>query len=233
MTEGEADAWREQARRRSEHVFVVAEALHALRGQPGHLRRWGFATFGEWSETELGFGKRTAEQYVALWAWLNQARPDRREHLRSIPWTKLRLLMSAGYRADEDVPHGIAEAPRARLEGRQPATDAKSHHFVLDPDQTRLLNDALVRAGQLSGSNYASHNLTVICQDFLATNAFGKIDDPETLARYVHRLELALGVRLIALDKSWDIVAGEEHLIAVARHEAAGRAHSSSASGEP
>ncbi|MBK9033446.1 MAG: protein rep [Myxococcales bacterium] len=119
MTDGEADAWREQARRRSEHVFDVAEALHALPGGTWAPPSMGFATFGEWSETELGFGKRTAEQYVALWAWLNQAPPDRRERLRSIPWTKLRLLMRAGYRADEEVPRGVVEAPRAMLEGTQ------------------------------------------------------------------------------------------------------------------
>ncbi len=218
MTDEEADDWRDQARH-GDHVFAVAEALHLLRGEPAHCRRWGYDSVEEWTEAELGFGKRMAQEYVAIWEWLERVSPSEAqlERLRSIPVTKLRFWIRAGFKPDDldELPRRLVETSRSRLEGKTAPTDLKRHQFMLDPIATDLLNAALVRAGELSGSTSPSHNLTVICQDFLATNAFGKPDDPEMVAQYVGRFEAAMNLNVIAFDSEWNIVAGEHHIPAV------------------
>lgn len=77
-------------------------------------------------------------------------------------------------------------------------------HFMLFGDQAEPVCQALTRASELSNSDKKSHNLSLICTDFLATNGFGTPNDPEMIKRYLNKLEGLLNVTLIAVapDKS-------------------------------
>jgi hypothetical protein len=81
---------------------------------------------------------------------------------------------------------------------------------VTDPGQYQIVEQALVRAAEISGSDRDGENLTMICTDFLATNDFGRPGDPAARARYLVRLATALGVRIVAVDgKTNELVFGD------------------------
>lgn len=90
-----------------------------------------------------------------------------------------------------------------------PKTSAKN--FVFFPDQLEIVEAALKRAAELSNSSYNSHNLTVICQDFLATNLFGKPGE-EQMIRFLTKYEELFNVRLVVIDKDDDPIYGITHL---------------------
>lgn len=218
MIAHEADAWREQARR-SDHVFATGEALHILRSEVEQLRRWGFDSFEQWVETDLGFGKRMAQDYIAIWLWIRRIDPEGGHHaaLNALPVTKLRLAARAGFTIEDvaSLPKRVTEVRRKALEGGKPRSHSGHLQFVHEPECTELVEAGLARAAQLSGSSSRSHNLAVICQDFLATNRFGKSDDPQELERHIARLEIALGLHIVAFKPNWELVAGAHHIDAL------------------
>ena len=91
----------------------------------------------------------------------------------------------------------------------------RHRHFALPPDADELVDAALARARQLSGSVSPSHLLTVICQDFLATNQFGK-PGPDLVVRFIAKYEQVLQVRLVVIDADDNPIYGMDHLEALA-----------------
>ncbi len=77
--------------------------------------------------------------------------------------------------------------------------------------QYKVVRDALKRASELSGSAKDGHNLTLICMDFLATNDFGRSNDPRMISRYLAKIESLLGVHVIALDAKTNEIAYGAH----------------------
>ena len=77
--------------------------------------------------------------------------------------------------------------------------DLQSLHFRLYADQADTVKTALKRASELSNSQFQSHNLSLICLDFLASNDFRKATEEQRL-RYLVRFEKLLGYRLIVID---------------------------------
>jgi hypothetical protein len=84
-------------------------------------------------------------------------------------------------------------------------------HFALPADQLELLNAALKRAAELSNSAVPSHNLGIVCQDFLATNMFGKADQDQLL-RFMAKYEQIFNVRIVVIDQDDDPIYGMSHL---------------------
>lgn len=96
-----------------------------------------------------------------------------------------------------------------------PLCDRNAHseglHFLVvavPRDALDNIQAAFARAGEL-GPKTLSHQLDLICTDFLATNDFGKPGDPAMLGRFLSKLEVHLGVRLIALDQKTDLPLAE------------------------
>jgi hypothetical protein len=83
--------------------------------------------------------------------------------------------------------------------------------FVLYPDQATLVDAALKRAQEMTNSIYDGHNLTVICQDFLATNDFGKGDIKQLLKFFV-KYEKLFGVKLVVVDQDAEMLYGLDTL---------------------
>ncbi len=158
-----------------------------------------------------------------------------RREASQLDWTKARCLI--GHVTETSANELIAKAEQSTREelqtwmkqnGTGPTTDSptpqgrtgerfriRRFSLAYTPDdnasQCKMVDEALERSKQLSRSDKDGHNLALICTDFLATNSFGKKDDPDMLARYLFKIESLLGVRLIALDtKTSDLVYGKE-----------------------
>ena len=59
---------------------------------------------------------------------------------------------------------------------------------------------ALLKGGMLE-SQKPGHQLSMVCQDFVATNMAQKNPDQETKSLYLKKIGEILGVKLIAVDK--------------------------------
>ena len=79
-------------------------------------------------------------------------------------------------------------------------------HFGLFPEQHLNVKLAIRKAGELSGSDKKSHNLDLICTDFLANNDIIPANLVENRARLLRRLEQVFAVKIIALDLANDEV---------------------------
>jgi hypothetical protein len=79
--------------------------------------------------------------------------------------------------------------------------------FALYPEQLSNVRLAIKKAMELSHSDKKSHNLDLICTDFLATNDFVAGDNDRRL-RYIAKMEKVLGVNLVAVDDSGDVLYG-------------------------
>lgn len=81
-------------------------------------------------------------------------------------------------------------------------------HFMLYEEQAEIVRSALQRASEISKSDKKSHNLHLICMDFLATNDF-KNSPVEDRMAFLAKFESMLGLKLIAVDpESNDVVYG-------------------------
>lgn len=234
--------------------------------QPAIFKAWGFETFAEYAEKELGLAKRRAERLRQIYHHVEHRLGDRierplKKRLLALGWTKVREIaplltpenaekwIALGEKVSyteltaetkrmrarvdevrerqrrdrEDEVERMAQTPAGEHEVAYPeipddpgyeeaekilemtgfdpeARQVKTKVFPLFEDQMEPVERALERAGELSQSGSPTHNLALICTDFLATNDFRKKDDPEALSRHLHRLEISLGVKLIAVD---------------------------------
>ncbi len=215
-------------------TWEVAAIVHRLWDAANHFHRWGYSSRNEWLELDLGLAPRKAEQLRRMYEYftIETTLPfplDQR--LRKLDWTKARSLV--GHVNADNAQEFIEKAETATRDELgawvQQRTNASSNGFAAsqecpgeffrpfrialadssndDASQYKTVRAALQRAKELSGSNKDGHNLTLISTDFLATNSFGQKDDPNMRARYLARIEIALGVRLIAIDvKTGEII---------------------------
>jgi hypothetical protein len=108
------------------------------------------------------------------------------------------LVTEPGADPDEEE---VTELPAVDMTVDPDAFDFKDKHFyALNRSEHEVVEQALERAAQISHKENHSKNLAMICTDFLATNDFRKKNDPEMLARYVARLEEAMGLKFIVID---------------------------------
>jgi len=76
----------------------------------------------------------------------------------------------------------------------------KEIRFKLTPEQKANVQFAIGRAKELAESDKPGHCLDMICTDFLATNTWGKSDDPDTIYRFFAKFERLTGKRLVVMD---------------------------------
>jgi hypothetical protein len=218
----------------------VAKVLWTLTRSPEHFQRWGYKSWLDWAEHELDLQARKAEQLrhtYEVFFVLRHPGPDLQVRLQSLPWTKAREI--SAYVTDDNIGKAVKiaeELPRTALrerlrllsppdatggeaDGRTPVEVFRPIHFQLadtqddDSTQFKIVQAALERAKELSESVKPGHNLVLICTDFLATNDFKKAGDPESLARFLAKLDDLLPVRLIAVDpKKKNVVHGLENV---------------------
>jgi hypothetical protein len=245
--------------------------------KPPTYTRWGYETFGQFAQDELGLYRRKAERLRsigrALEVELAGLDPALKERLTALGWSKLRELVRIFYNkhdrktvnkwvefAEEhnwtqtyravgkaldkmgvkngqpvdDVTESVIDEDAEEEDGSvledageddgyygagnmtvKDAADAlpqpertKMFSFMAIDEQIDVIAAALDRAEELGGERSKSAKLALICTDFLATNSFGKPDDPKTRVSYLRKLEKLLGIKLVAINEKNDVFYG-------------------------
>lgn len=232
-------------------------------------KAWGYDTFSDYAELELGLQKRRAERLRQIWAHMEVRLEGRmsaalKRRIYALGWSKVREI--APLLTPENAEKWIEEAEscsvvalqqktktfRQRLDELRMRKIREAEGDVLEPttedfsEEEKLLNQAefdphamyvkaktfawgmeqhetvehaLARAKDITGSDSSSHNMSLICLDFLATNSFLKKKSPENVSTFLNKMETNLGVRLIAIGASDDVVYGIDVLKKLAGDE--------------
>lgn len=201
------------------------------------FKKWGYGSFEEYCEREVGMQRRSASNIRYAYYWFKielDLGAEIIDQLKSLGRSKLYLL--AGFVQKDNVMSWLEKAKEmtheelkkvivaSRANSKNTNKDnelfenAKSGaavnedgyavapapetqhtlHTSLYDGQWGTWNAALERAKSVTGSDTISHNLEMICTDYLATNDFAdpKEDQKRTVAKY----ERLLGLKLIAID---------------------------------
>jgi hypothetical protein len=219
--------------RMEEGYFQLAALLHKVWN--GLLyQKWGFKTFDQFVEDELGFKKRKAQYLISIHQYVEKTITDDkvRAQLVEVGWTKVKELVGVidDSNAEKWIENArkmnvleVVEAAKEALRIKAGANDAptdtddsgsgpkkptgtvKRMSLGLYPEQKQNLDAALQLAGEIAHSDKQGHLLDLMATSFLATN----VDrSTETLFKHVER---SMGVRLIAIDNETSkIVYGDE-----------------------
>ena len=223
--------------------------------------KWGYSTFEEYCEKEVGMRRRTASnlRYAYWWfehqmtlpteikdrlkklgrsklyalagfvtmdnvvSWIDKAESMTAEQIKKATMTAKAVSakdhtdpVSSGGKdlpaysdsdamfeyADSVADSGESESrPRAsRSEMPEAPAPETTHtlHTSLYDGQWKTWQDAFERSKEITGSDKISHNLEMICLDYLSTNQFLKPAD--SIGIYFSKLERLLGMKLIAID---------------------------------
>jgi hypothetical protein len=215
------------------------------------IREWGFDTFPEWVEKDLGIHRRKAQRMVRVFFTIEKHLADMDPALKArlvvLPFSKVRELVrvltlnniaqwipyaethaqweivlavqkyahdKAAKEAQEQLAKNLASEAGV-MKGVPGSTDLDDEHdpeldgpkeleksfplaFRAFAGQYESITQALEFAASLSGSSKKTHNLEMICLDFLSTNAMPKGLDGKLA--YVAKVEKLLGVKLVAVD---------------------------------
>jgi len=251
----------------SKLLFSVYDTpIDGDKNKPGIFQSWGFTSFYDYAQVELGMNKRKAERLRRIGKMLDydlqglDAKVKNR--LAALGWTKVYELSklfgiknnkayvekwieraeSESYpallvdvmKAVEKIGIKDGEAVENVVEGEGEVDDqmnlsppskddddddlplhqrSKTLSFLLIDEQIDNVADALDRAAELAadkgvGFQSRSARFSLICLDFLMTNDFKKAHDPNMRKRYLHKLEMAMGIKLVGIDETGEVFYG-------------------------
>lgn len=212
--------------------FFVLAGLLTRAFDLGAHKDWGYQTWKEYVEVELGMSVRKAQYLMQLWQWfaLKIKDPSVRQKVKEIGWTKAKELVgicnednvdewveiaaqSSVKDLAEKVKDAFSDSKRDILDKEEPR---RSFSVVLVGEQWENVQRAMTIAEEVTGSNKKGHLLDLIATDFVTNNVFPNNPDDATIIRYLAKFESLLGVRIIAVDKESLVVAfGEDTLRAI------------------
>ena len=224
-------------RRRAAGEPEIRKGLH---------EKWGYASFEEYCDKEVGLKRRTAShlRYAYYWFEHKLSLPSEvKDRLKKLGRSKLYAM--AGHvtedniiswidkaemmtvedikktiatakavesrKSSEDNPHAGDDLYEYAKQDKIAADNAggdfreapapevmKTLHTSLYAGQFETWQNAFDRAKGITGSDKISHNLEMICLDFLGGNDF---TTPETdVGTYLSKIERLLGLKMIAID---------------------------------
>lgn len=148
------------------------------------------------------------------------------EQIKELGWTKGKCLVGVLNRdnADEWLKKARemssteleGEAKRAIQEAAGLTEEVevkKGVSFRMTEGQLEPVENALEMAGGLLDSSNRGHQLSMICQDFVATNMAQKDKGSNRMGSYLNKVGAVFGVRIIAVDKETGKVVHNESLI--------------------
>jgi hypothetical protein len=200
------------------------------------FKKWGYSSFEEYCEREVGLLRRSAQNIRYAYYWFQielDLKPDVVQLLTSLGRSKVYLM--AGFVQKDtvlswiekaqsmtyDELRKVIQAARATTKkskkdeelfelAKGGAISAGDHSVPPAPEtmhtvstslydgQFNTWQQAVERAKSITNSDKISHNLEMICTDFLATNDF---TDPEgDQKKIIAKYERLLGLKLIAID---------------------------------
>jgi hypothetical protein len=232
----------------------------------GIYMSWGYSTFTEYAQKELGLSGRKAEYLKGIWYRLYvedggmNLPKDWEERLIQLGYAKVRELVrimtaetaqdwiqkaekvnydfliveiteafqkvTAEYNRIRGQGGSAKEAKAAREEAKQdvlpdPKVCVQKTYFFYD-GQHENVEQAIERAREITGWKKGKANdgqlLDLVCTEFLATNAFEKLDKATKIGM-LHKIGMFFGLNLVVIDPSAPreekIIYGFQHLEAL------------------
>lgn len=207
--------------------------------KPPVYTAWGYTTFSDYAEQELGLHRRNAEHlrriYYVLEKELKGLNPILRRKFVGLGRSKARELVRVltMQNAEEWITMAervsykellatikqsleetdVEESVKGPSETPKPIESAKKRTFLLYPEQDSNVNLAISRAQEMSNSEKIGHNLDLICTDFLATNDFLKSNDVKMWKRFFAKYESILKLDIVVLNpRTQQVFYGAEKL---------------------
>lgn len=140
---------------------------------------WGFKSFEDYVTNELGFKVRKAEILVAIFRKFCVELEIEPPRLQTIEWTKARELLPVIDKENvDDLLHKVQDMSVRQV--KEMVRDMRgitsedrekmvTMNFKFSLDQYEIVKQALSVAKGMSESDRLSHNLHLICTDFLST----------------------------------------------------------------
>lgn len=193
----------------------------------GLYEAWGFKTFEEYVESDLGFARRKAMYLIAIYDKASELKiPE--DRIEEVGWTKGREILRFVETdeqfeewADRAVTMSVSkllELLKLEFKGKAPSKkgkdgegndtyehDGEVFHVLEIPlaeDQYENVKQAIDRAKEIAGSDKVGHILDMICLDWLSQNS-SVTDIGAKLADWVNR-------GLIELEGDEDADEGDE-----------------------
>ncbi len=215
----------------TKNYFQLAALLHDVR-QNSYYIAWGFRTWREYAETEVGIGARKADYLVQIYDWFGSMGANAQQWVEGLGWTKAKELVGV-------VDEQNIDEWRSRIDGlsfSQMKSELEGHvdagalgedggdggsssgsgdgektsklSFALYPAQKANVEQAIAAAKKAVKSDKDGHALDLICSDYLASTA-GIVN----MNDYFRRIESITGLRLIAFDQATNEFAFGEDVI--------------------
>ena len=212
-----------------EGYWELSLALHEVYETSAYVA-WGYDSWTEYVESdELDFQRRKAQYLVSIATWFGKLNKGVQKWVAAMGWSRAKELVgkvtnenAAEWKkkvADKTVVQ-IQEMLKAEADagsgsgegggdGDGDAEDKASRWaFSLFKGQREAVEGALELAKKSSQSDKEGNNLTLICTEYMASNA--AIDSSD---EYLKQVEKVLGVKLIAYQESTESVVFGEKLL--------------------
>lgn len=192
---------------------------------------WGYATFDDYAESELGMKRGKAYYLAQIWGELHVNAQIPEAKIAEIDWShakQLAPLAKSGGLTAENIDHWIKKAKlnpvhqftedvkaaaKAHVSGTANPPEVVHRITVgLYEEQYNNFLAAVEGAKKIAESEKLGHLIDCICTEFNAQYAGSpKIDRVKSIKRYASMIERAFSVRVIVLDPSTDkVLAGKD-----------------------
>lgn len=198
-------------------------------------KEWGFDTYTAFCEEGLGFTLRKAERLKGIYEYFSKMRPEVRDWVKSLGWSKANLLVRVmdernfnRFKRDLDgasvreiqeyVKNVKAQQSGKMLEDADGDSDdtkkksgsdgkAKTMSFKFYPDQRENVLKAVDHAKKAAGTDSDSAALDLVATQYLSTSV--GMDDFHDLLK---RVQAQVGYHITAFDDDGLVVFGNDSL---------------------
>jgi len=215
--------------------WELAKRLHEVK-EKGLFIQFGYPTWEKYIQTEVGYSVRSADILRDIYSFFGGVLTEKIEdseeqesmisQIRELGWTKARHLTGVcnedNYQDWIDLANKLTvadletEVKRSLVRDNggdsDSVSDMKTKSYKFSEGQLDMVEQAVELAAQASGSKKKSHNLSLVCQQYVADNmASGSNEDIRN--KMLLRTAAQFSVDIIALDPaSKKVVLGKELL---------------------
>lgn len=214
------------------NIFEIARVLYFIK-ENQEYKEWGYASFQNYIEEEFSNKARSAFYYVSMHEKLIKLAKNKEQAdaIKSIGYTKAKEILTIA--TPESLDEWIKTAKKCgtnqvielvKKEKKEDKTDkpgkAKAAeideihkiNFKLFNEQFDIVEQALSRASEQSGSKDKGYNLQLICMEYLATSDLQ--DDPrKNLEKHLQKFCELAKIKVVAMDRDTnEVLLGKELL---------------------
>jgi hypothetical protein len=207
------------------------KAIHGVVDGDTLFQVWGYATFDDYAETELGMKRGKAYYLAQIWGELHVNAKIPEAKIAEIDWShskELAPLAKVGGVTEKNIDswikkaklqpvHQFAQEVKAAREAHVSGTTnpPETIHRItigLYDEQFKNYERAMRAASALAESDKTGHLLDMICLEFNAQYVSKEGGDRlKAIKRYVAMMERVFGVRVIVIDPDSDaVLAGKD-----------------------